>query len=93
MTEETTGPMAEGERFELSTLITQGKRLAGARTRPLCDPSIWHSILYHKSLFSSKSFLKRASNKYIAPGFSPHGHACDIIYPYWMSMEVCYGMP
>ena len=46
--------MAEGERFELSTLITQGKSLAGARTRPLCDPSIWHSILYHKSLCSSK---------------------------------------
>ncbi len=25
--------------FEPTTLITQGKRLAGARTRPLCDPS------------------------------------------------------
>ena len=46
--------MAEGERFELSTLITQGKRLAGARTRPLCDPSNWHPLLYHNSLFSSK---------------------------------------
>jgi hypothetical protein len=26
-------PMAEGERFELSTLITQGKRLAGVKTK------------------------------------------------------------
>jgi hypothetical protein len=48
-------PMAEGERFELSTLITQGKRLAGARTRPLCDPSSWHPLLYHNRLFSSKN--------------------------------------
>ena len=31
--------MAEGEGFEPSTPITQSKRLAGARTRPLCDPS------------------------------------------------------
>jgi hypothetical protein len=31
--------MAEGERFELSTQLSSGKRLAGARTRPLCDPS------------------------------------------------------
>ena len=32
--------MAEGEGFEPSTPVTQGKHLAGARTRPLCDPSI-----------------------------------------------------
>ncbi len=31
--------MAEGEGFEPSTDVTTGKRLAGARTRPLCDPS------------------------------------------------------
>ena len=31
--------MAEGEGFEPSTPVSQGKRLAGARTRPLCDPS------------------------------------------------------
>jgi hypothetical protein len=31
--------MAEGEGFEPSTPVTQGKHLAGARTRPLCDPS------------------------------------------------------
>ena len=32
-------PVAEGEGFEPSTDVTAGKRLAGARTRPLCDPS------------------------------------------------------
>ena len=31
--------VAEGEGFEPSTPDSQGKRLAGARTRPLCDPS------------------------------------------------------
>ncbi len=32
--------LAEGEGFEPSTPIIRGKRLAGARTRPLCDPSL-----------------------------------------------------
>jgi hypothetical protein len=32
--------MAEGRRFELLTQLSSGKRLAGARTRPLCDPSV-----------------------------------------------------
>jgi hypothetical protein len=32
--------MAEGEGFEPSTPVSQGKRLAGARTSPLCDPSL-----------------------------------------------------
>ena len=31
--------LAEGEGFEPSTPVSQGKHLAGARTRPLCDPS------------------------------------------------------
>lgn len=31
--------MAEGEGFEPSIPVTRDKRLAGARTRPLCDPS------------------------------------------------------
>src|SRR4051812_43476137 len=31
--------MAEGEGFEPSIPVSQNKRLAGARTRPLCDPS------------------------------------------------------
>ena len=31
--------LAEGRRFELLTQLSSGKRLAGARTRPLCDPS------------------------------------------------------
>ena len=31
--------MAEGVGFEPTSPITQAKRLAGARTRPLCDPS------------------------------------------------------
>ncbi len=31
--------MAEGEGFEPSIPVAQDKRLAGARTRPLCDPS------------------------------------------------------
>ena len=32
--------MAEGPGFEPGTPISQGNRLAGGRTRPLCDPSI-----------------------------------------------------
>ena len=32
--------MAEGVGFEPTTPISQGNRLAGGRTRPLCDPSI-----------------------------------------------------
>ena len=32
--------MAEGVGFEPTTPVSQGKRLAGARTRPLCDPSV-----------------------------------------------------
>ena len=28
--------------FEPTTPLSQGKRLAGARTRPLCDPSAIH---------------------------------------------------
>ena len=32
-------PLAEGVGFEPTTPVSQGKRLAGARTRPLCDPS------------------------------------------------------
>ncbi len=39
--------MAEGEGFEPSTPVSQGKHLAGARTRPLCDPS----PLYDKGNF------------------------------------------
>ena len=31
--------MAEGPGFEPGTPISQGNRLAGGRTRPLCDPS------------------------------------------------------
>ena len=31
--------MAEGVGFEPTTPISQGNRLAGDRTRPLCDPS------------------------------------------------------
>ena len=31
--------LAEGVGFEPTTPVSQGKRLAGARTRPLCDPS------------------------------------------------------
>ena len=32
--------LAEGEGFEPSTPISQGNRLAGGRTKPLCDPSV-----------------------------------------------------
>ena len=32
--------VAEGVGFEPTTPLSQGKRLAGARTRPLCDPSV-----------------------------------------------------
>ena len=38
--------LAEGEGFEPSTPVTQGKHLAGARTRPLCDPSLFHKANY-----------------------------------------------
>ena len=38
--------MAEGVGFEPTTPISQGKRLAGARTRPLCDPSVLHETIY-----------------------------------------------
>jgi hypothetical protein len=38
--------MAEGVGFEPTTPISQGKRLAGARTRPLCDPSILQETTY-----------------------------------------------
>ncbi len=37
--------VAEGEGFEPSTPVSQSKRLAGARTRPLCDPSAQSLIL------------------------------------------------
>ena len=36
--------MAEGVGFEPTTPISQGKRLAGARTRPLCDPSLMYIV-------------------------------------------------
>ena len=32
--------MAEGMGFEPMSPLTQAKHLAGARTRPLCDPSL-----------------------------------------------------
>ena len=38
--------VAEGVGFEPTTPISQGKRLAGARTRPLCDPSKFQSYFY-----------------------------------------------
>ena len=34
--------LAEGVGFEPTTEVSPGKRLAGARTRPLCDPSHDH---------------------------------------------------
>ena len=38
----------EGVGFEPTTPLTQGKRLAGARTRPLCDPSTFaQTILFY----------------------------------------------
>ncbi len=43
--------MAEGVGFEPTTPVSQGKRLAGARTRPLCDPSnkpyFMYILIYH----------------------------------------------
>ena len=38
--------MAEGMGFEPMSPISQAKRLAGARTRPLCDPSILGLKIY-----------------------------------------------
>ncbi len=46
--------MAEGVGFEPTTPISEGKRLAGARTRPLCDPS--SRGLYYS--MSSGTFLQ-----------------------------------
>ena len=37
--------MAEGMGFEPMTPVSQGNRLAGGRTRPLCDPSAHSAIL------------------------------------------------
>ena len=39
--------MAEGVGFEPTIPVSQDKRLAGARTRPLCDPSLprWVSLI------------------------------------------------
>ena len=39
--------MAEGEGFEPSIPVSRDKRLAGARTRPLCDPSGSCDAFYH----------------------------------------------
>ena len=38
------GILAEGMGFEPMGAISHPKRLAGARTRPLCDPSIHSTI-------------------------------------------------
>ncbi len=38
--------MAEGVGFEPTTPVSQSKRLAGARTRPLCDPSRKPHFMY-----------------------------------------------
>ena len=40
------GFLAEGEGFEPSTPYKRGKHLAGARTRPLCDPSVCGITVY-----------------------------------------------
>ena len=37
--------LAEGVGFEPTIGFYPDKRLAGARTKPLCDPSNWHTIL------------------------------------------------
>ena len=52
--------LAEGVGFEPTIPISQDKRLAGARTRPLCDPSLVLTelmiLLYHNPLFCSNLF-------------------------------------
>ena len=48
--------LAEGVGFEPTTPLSQGKRLAGARTRPLCDPSTFsETLLFYgmESLFTT----------------------------------------
>ena len=47
--------MAEGVGFEPTTPVSQGKRLAGARTRPLCDPSIVkaNTIVFYSVCFDN----------------------------------------
>ena len=56
--------MAEGEGFEPSTPITRSKRLAGARTRPLCDPSascdLIHYAIWHVNQQTLKFFHKQS---------------------------------
>ena len=44
--------MAEGVGFEPTRGISPPKRLAGARTRPLCDPSNGISCQYSRDLYS-----------------------------------------
>ena len=48
--------MAEGPGFEPGTPISQGNRLAGGRTRPLCDPSTSHKYLLYQ--FIDKDSIK-----------------------------------
>ena len=36
--------LAEGMGFEPMSPLSQAKRLAGARTRPLCDPSLGYMV-------------------------------------------------
>ena len=48
--------MAEGPGFEPGTPISQGNRLAGGRTRPLCDPSTSHKYLLYQ--FINKDSMK-----------------------------------
>ena len=48
--------MAEGPGFEPGTPISQGNRLAGGRTRPLCDPSTSHKYLLYQ--FINKDSIK-----------------------------------
>ena len=44
--------VAEGVGFEPTTPISQGNRLAGGRTRPLCDPSIGEKDSFTATYYS-----------------------------------------
>ena len=48
--------VAEGMGFEPMEAITRLKRLAGARTRPLCDPSLGRSIAEASQTDKGKSY-------------------------------------
>ncbi len=69
--------MAEGMGFEPMTPISRGKRLAGARTRPLCDPSRPPQLVYISLQLNYNTDIisfQRVKNKCRGRDSNPHPH-------------------